>query len=150
MVAVVIVGTLTTGVVAAPDAAADGDGFRRKLFRLVNQTRANHGLHRLRLDNALSKDALAHTRKMIQQDDIYDPYNLAEILSDYQWDDVGADVVGCATTLGRLHKALMNHGPHRAILLNGALRHVGIGVIKNDAQNHCGRGSVWATEIFYG
>jgi uncharacterized protein YkwD len=116
----------------------------------VNQTRANHGLHRLRLDYALSKDALAHTREMVRQDDIYDPYNLAEILSDYQWDDVGADVVGCAITLDRLHEALMNHGPHRAILLNGALRRVGIGVIKNDAQNHCGRGSMWATEIFYG
>jgi uncharacterized protein YkwD len=147
-VAVVIVAMLTMSVVAAP--AADGDGFRRKLLRLVNHSRANHGLQRLRLDSALSNDARAHTRKMIREDRIYDPYNLGDILADYSWDQVGADVVGCAATLGRLHRAFMNHAPHRSILLNRNLRRVGMGVIKNDTQNHCGRGSLWATEIFYG
>ena len=150
VVAVVTIAMLTMSVVSAPGAAADGDGFRRKLLRLVNQTRANHNLNRLRLDRALSNDARAHTRKMVQQDDVYDPYNLSTILSDYPWDDVGADVVGCAQTLGRLHRAFMTHAAHRSILLNRDLRRVGIGVIRNDAQNHCGRGSIWATEIFYG
>ena len=87
---------------------------------------------------------------MVREDQIYDPYNLAAILSDYSWDDVGADVVGCAGTIPRLHRAWMNHDAHRVILLNGNLRRVGIGVVRNDTRNHCGRGSIWATEIFYG
>ena len=36
------------------------------------------------------------------------------------------------------------------ILLHEDLRKVGIGVVVNDRNNRCGRGSFWATEIFYG
>jgi uncharacterized protein YkwD len=150
IVAVVIVAMFILSVADGPVADADGDGYRRKLLRLLNQTRANHGLGALKVDRSLSYDARVHTRKMIREDQVYDPYNLAAILSDYSWDDVGADVVGCAATLPRLHKAWMNHDAHRVILLNSNLRRVGIGAIKNDARNHCGRGSIWATEIFYG
>lgn len=147
VVAVVIVAMFMLSVAQAPVAGA---GSRHKLLRLLNQTRASHDLGLLKIDRSLSYDARVHTRKMIREDQVYDPYNLAAILSDYSWDDVGADVVGCAGTLARLHRAWMNHDTHRAILLNDNLRRVGIGVIRNDARNHCGRGSMWATEIFYG
>ncbi len=39
---------------------------------------------------------------------------------------------------------------HRDILLNPQLRRIGIGVIKVDSQNACGRHWLWATELFYG
>jgi uncharacterized protein YkwD len=149
VIAVLLVATLALSVVEAPVATA-GDGSRQRLLRLVNRTRDNHNLQLLKLDRALSNDARAHTARMIRQDRIYDPSNLADILSDYQWDDVGADVVGCAQTLRRLHRAFMSDAAHRSILLNRNLRRVGIGVIKNDARNRCGRGSFWTTEIFYG
>src|SRR5918995_5280909 len=148
VVAVVIVAMFLLSVAEGPVAGADG--YRQKLLRLLNQTRASHGLGPLKIDRSLSDDARVHTRKMIREDQIYDPYNLAAILSDYSWDDVGADVVGCAATIPRLHKAWMNHDAHRVILLNGNLRRVGIGAVRNDTRNHCGRGSIWATEIFYG
>jgi len=150
VVAVVIVAMFLLSVAEGPVAGADGDGYRQKLLRLLNQTRASHGLGPLKINRSLSDDARAHTRKMIREDQIYDPYNLAAILSDYSWDDVGADVVGCAATIPRLHKAWMNHDAHRVILLNSNLRRVGIGAVRNDTKNHCGRGSIWATEIFYG
>ena len=148
VVAVVIVAMFILSVAEGPVAGADG--YRHKLLRLLNQTRASHGLGPLKIDRSLSDDARVHTRRMIREDQIYDPYNLAAILSDYSWDDVGADVVGCAATIPRLHKAWMNHDAHRVILLNGNLRRVGIGAVRNDTRNHCGRGSIWATEIFYG
>jgi uncharacterized protein YkwD len=148
VVAVVMVAMFILSVAEGPVAGADG--YRQKLLRLLNQTRESHGLRPLKIDRSLSDDARVHTHKMIREDQIYDPYNLAAILSDYSWDDVGADVVGCAATIPRLHKAWMNHDAHRVILLNGNLRRVGIGAVRNDTRNHCGRGSIWATEIFYG
>jgi len=150
---VMVILTLTTmlvlGVVAAPAAQA-GSGHRARLLRMVNATRSNHDLHRLRMDRSLARDAVRHTRRMIDKNAIYDPRNLTRILEDEPWDDVGASVVGCADTLRGLHRAFMHHAAHRVILLNPQLRRIGIGVVKVDSQNACGRHWFWTTELFYG
>jgi hypothetical protein len=44
----------------------------------------------------------------------------------------------------------MRSDVHRGILLHPRLRRVGIGVLRVDEANQCGRGSYWTTEIFYG
>jgi uncharacterized protein YkwD len=137
------------GIVVAPAARA-GTGFRSKVLRMVNATRDAHDLHTLRIDTSLSRDAMRHTRRMIAKDAIYDPRNLTKILQDEPWDDVGASVVGCAGTLRALHRAFMHHAAHRVILLNPQIRRIGIGVIKDDSVNACGRHSFWTTELFYG
>jgi uncharacterized protein YkwD len=139
--------SLVLGV--APAAAAD-DGYRGTLLELVNESRARHDLHPLRFDRSLSRDAKAHTRRMVRRDLIFDPPNLEEVLSPYPYDDLGAAAVGCDTTLRQLHRSLMSSDVHRGILLHPRLRRVGIGVLRMDEANHCGRGSFWATEIFYG
>jgi hypothetical protein len=87
---------------------------------------------------------------MIKNDRIYDPPNLEEILSKYEWNDIGADVVGCGNTLRELHQILMTEAFHRTILLHDEVRRVGIGVYRVHERNRCGRDSFWATEIFYG
>ena len=145
-----MIATLALSVLQAPAAAAAGDGYQRKMLDIVNRTRARHDLRLLKLNRELSRDSLVHTRKMVRNDRIYDPPNLAEILADYEWDDVGADVVGCGHTLKELHDILMTEAFHRSIFLHPDLRRVGIGVLKVDQRNRCGRGSLWATEIFYG
>jgi uncharacterized protein YkwD len=150
MLAVAMIATLALSVFQAPAAAAAGDGYQHKMLDIVNRTRARHDLRLLKLDRELSRDSLVHTRKMVRNDRIYDPPNLAEILADYEWDDVGADVVGCGHTLKELHDILMTEAFHRSIFLNPDLRRVGIGVLEVDERNRCGRGSLWATEIFYG
>jgi hypothetical protein len=147
VLAVVMVATLALSVVQAPVADA---GYQRKMLQIVNRTRARHDLRLLRLDRGLSTDAMAHTRRMIREDRIFDPPNLANILGSYEWDDLGADVVGCGHTLKQLHDILMTESYHRMIFLHPKLRRVGIAVMQNDARNRCGRGSLWATEIFYG
>jgi uncharacterized protein YkwD len=147
--ALAIIAVLAVGVIDAPEAAARG-GFRAKLLRIVNETRVRHGLPRVTLDVSLSRESRIHTRRMISDNRIYDPPNLDEILSQYQWDDLGADVVGCGNTLRQLHRILMSEGFHRRIILHEDLRRVGIGVVRADENNRCGRDSFWATEIFYG
>jgi uncharacterized protein YkwD len=133
----------------APPAHA-GDGYRDTLLELLNDTRARHDLHALRLNRSLARDAKRHTRKMVRQDRIFDPPNLEEILGPYPYDDLGAAAVGCDTTLRALHRSLLRSDVHRGILLHPSLRRVGIGVLRVGDANQCGRGSFWTTEIFYG
>jgi uncharacterized protein YkwD len=150
MTLIVTLTTILTLSVAFAPAARAGSGYRSKLLRMVNATRSSHDLHRVRMDRSLTRDALRHTRRMIDEGAIYDPLNLTRILQDEPWDDVGASVVGCADSLRGLHRAFMHHAAHRDILLNGRVRRIGIGVVKVDSSNACGRHWFWTTELFYG
>jgi hypothetical protein len=150
MTLIVTLTTILTLSVAFAPAARAGSGYRSKLLRMVNATRSSHDLHRVRMDRSLTRDALRHTRRMIDENAIYDPLNLTTILQDEPWDDVGASVVGCADSLRGLHRALMHHAAHRDIILNGRVRWIGIGVVKVDSSNACGRHWFWTTELFYG
>jgi uncharacterized protein YkwD len=140
---------LAIGIVLAP-AASGGTGYRSQVLRMVNATRDHRGLHTLRIDASLSRDAMRHTRRMIADDAIYDPRNLSRILRDEPWNNVGASVVGCADSLRELHRAFMHHAEHRLILLDPQLSRIGIGVIEDDSANACGRHWFWTTELFYG
>ena len=131
----------------SPAAAATG---RMKLLRLINATRDQHDLHLLRLAPSLNDDARRHSRKMIRQGRIFDPRNLDQILANVPWDDLGAATTGCADSLFALRRAWIRSDPHREILLHPKLRRVGIGVIRVDGPNHCGRGALWVTAIYYG
>ena len=140
---------LGIGVVQAPaaDAAA---GHRDELLRLVNASREHNGLRPVELDASLSRAAMRHTRLMLKRDRLFDPPDLREILAPYPWDSVGAAAVGCADTLRALHRAFLGSDVHRSILLHRRVKWVGIGVIRSHEANSCGKGSFWATEIFYG
>lgn len=148
-VTLVVALMLTVGLFQAPAASAEG-GDRLKLLRLLNASREKHGLKTLRPDTSLNTDGMRHTRRMLRRDEIFDPHDLARMLSDEPWEEIGASVVGCASTLKGLHRALMRHRPHREILLHPDTRRVGIGVVKTDTTNACHRGWFWATELFYG
>jgi uncharacterized protein YkwD len=147
---VVTVSAILALAIAFAPVARAGGGLRSKVLRMVNATRDNYDLHTLRIDRSLSRDAMRHTQDMIASNAIYDPSNLARILQNEPWEDVGASVVGCADTLSALHKAFMHEPAHRDILLNRRIRRIGIGVIEVDSANACGRHWLWATELFYG
>ena len=149
-VAVATALTLGLGAVQAPPADAAFGRLEKRLLRIVNRTRGRHDLLPLKMDRSLSRPSEKHTRRMIRQDRLFDPPNLEQILAHENWDDLGADVVGCGNTLGELHRILMTEDFHRTILLHSKLRRVGIGVVAADQRNRCGRGSFWATEILYG
>jgi uncharacterized protein YkwD len=143
--------TLGLGVVAAPAAQASRtDTYRTKLLSILNRTRVHHDLRPVKINLRLSDDALQWSNDMVRKNGIYDPPNLAQLLAPYQWDDVGADVVGCGSTIHEMHKILMTEAFHRSIILHPKLRRVGIGVVRADESNRCGQDSYWATELFYG
>lgn len=150
IIAVATTATLLLGLIQAPAANGAGIEKQRKMLRIVNATRERHDLRLLKLDRQLSRDSLRHTRVMVRKGRIYDPPNLVEILAKYEWDDLGADVVGCGHTLRELHKILMTEALHRSIFLHPDLRRVGMGISRVNERNRCGRGAYWATEIFYG
>ena len=147
---VMLVLALGLGVVAVPTAQASTDAYRRTLLDILNRTRAHHDLRPVKINLRLSDDALHWSNVMIREDRIYDPPNLAQLLAPYSWNDVGADVVGCGTTIHEIHKLFMTEAFHRSIILHPKLRRVGIGVVRADDRNRCGRGSYWATELSYG
>jgi uncharacterized protein YkwD len=143
--------TLLFTLMQAPVADAGSNSrWARKLLRIVNNTRSQHDLRPLKMDRSLNPPSRRHTNKMIDDNRLYDPPNLQQILEGYPYDDLGADVVGCGMTLRQLHRILMSESFHRTILLHRDLRRVGIGVVKARQNNRCGRGSFWATEIMYG
>ena len=139
---------LAFGTASAPDAEALG--YRGRLLKMINATRERHDLRTLRIDRSFSRDAVRHTRRMVEANSVFDPPNLAHFLADEPWEEVGASVSGCAGTLRGLHRAWMRHDAHRVIMLEPKLRRIGIGVIKERSKNICGRGSFWASELFYG
>jgi uncharacterized protein YkwD len=139
--------TMVLWTVLAPEAVA---GYRARVLRMVNATRENRGLHTLRIDASLSRQAMRHTNQMIDRNAIYDPTNLSQLMSGEPWSSIAASVVGCAGTLRGLHRAFMHHAAHREIILNPDLRWIGVGVKKDYARNACGRGWFWGTELFYG
>jgi uncharacterized protein YkwD len=124
--------------------------YRHRLLRLINHSRTSHDVRPLRLNLRLSRDALAHTRKMIRRNRLFDVRNLEDMLAPYDWKVLGGDVVGCGDTLHEMHRQLMKHAFHRKIILNRKFRRIGIGVIKDTGRSVCGRDAFWATEIYYG
>ena len=142
-----LVTIVVLGIVLAPGAEA---GYRARVLRMVNDARVNHDLHLVRIDRSLSRKAMHHTRRMIANGAIYDPTNLIRLLRGEPWTTVGASNAGCAGTLWNLHRALMRSAEHRANILNRDVRRIGIGVIKVNARNACGRHWFWETQLFYG
>jgi uncharacterized protein YkwD len=149
-VVIVLATSLVLFVETASAQTANAIGHRGRLLKMINNVRERHDLRELRIDRSLSRDAVRHTRRMVEANDIFDPANLDTFLSDEPWEVFGASVSGCAGTVRGLHRAWMQHAEHREIMLDRRLRRIGIGVVKVRSQNICGRGSIWGTEMFYG
>lgn len=133
--------------VAGPAAAGSLEG---KLVRLVNRARAVHDLRALKPSDRLSVDAERHTRVMIERGELSHPGNLLQLLKPYDWDRVGASVVGCAGTARMLVRAWLHSEVHRSILLNPQVERIGMGAIRAAGSSACGRDRIWATGIVYG
>jgi uncharacterized protein YkwD len=149
-IAIVIATALMIFLETASAQTANAIGARGKLLKMINNVRERNDLRELRIDRSLSRDAVRHARRMVDANEVFDPANLDAILSDEPWERIGASVSGCAGTVRGVHRAWMRHAAHRDIMLEPRLRRIGIGVITDRSRNICGRGSIWATELFYG
>jgi uncharacterized protein YkwD len=100
---------------------------RDDMFRLVNNSRSSHGVHPLKLSWALSVDALHHSQRMARQDRLFHTTDLYSVVRRYDPNTWGENV-GAAGTLKRMERMFMRSPPHRANILNGAFKRIGVGV----------------------
>ena len=128
---------------AADHASAVTDS-ERKMVRLVNRSRRNHGLSALKISRKLSRKAHRHSVRMARRGYLFEHSCLSCVLnrSGVDW-SIGGENVGYGSTLWRIHRAMMRSTVHRSNILRRGYRRIGIGVVKRG-------GRYWVTEIFYG
>lgn len=156
LVSLAVVITATTMLVAgtAPPAGAQGasPSDASRFVRLINGERTSRGLPALSSHGELAGIAAAHSRRMAASvnDDgaCNDTGGLRHRSSvsrgvDAPWTAL-AENVGylCPADVGDLHQRLMDSASHRTNILDGRMRHVGVGAHR-DAD-----GGLWVTQIF--
>ncbi len=110
---------------------------RDRLLALVNRSRHNHGLPRLRLNIRLSREALRHSRQMARTGAISHTANLSDLIRGVGGTVFGEDV-GKGRAIVGIRDAWLRRPDTRPILLDARFHHVGLGVI------HIG-GFYWVT-----
>ncbi|MDH4113584.1 MAG: CAP domain-containing protein [Actinomycetota bacterium] len=142
LIGVLLAAVLLAAVPVTAGAASSSTEMRRKLLSLTNSARRNNGLRALTLNWRLSRDALAHSRRMAERHTVYHTSNLYRLVKRWRPSTWGENV-GMAGTVRRVHRAFMRSSGHRSNILRGGFSHVGIGVTKSG-------GRIWATVMFYG
>lgn len=122
----------------------------KTMFNLHNQTRANRGLPRLCVHPALQRAARAHSADMIQRD-YFAHGNVGARLHNfgYRWRTYGENIAygsGSAGAPAPIFKSWMNSSGHRANILSGKFREVGIGAVTGTYQGYSGV-TMWTADF---
>lgn len=153
-VLIVLVVAAATLVASARPAVAAGasSADAARFVRLVNGERSGRGLATLSRHGELDGIAVAHSRRMAGDADGDGACNDAGGLRhrdpvsqgiDAPWTALAENVgYWCPADVDRLHRALMDSSSHRANILSGRMRHVGVGAY------HDADGGLWVTQIF--
>jgi uncharacterized protein YkwD len=133
--------TLATVLVLSGAASAS---LRGRMLTLTNRSRRAHGLHALRMDRPLARDAKHHSVRMARRGSLFHSGDVAHYLRHRRWSRWGENVGETQTVnLRSLQRAFMRSPDHRYNILNRSYHRVGIGVERRD-------GRVWVTLDFYG
>jgi len=116
--------------------------FQLEMFRLVNQTRVAHGLHTLRLNSQLSREAWRHSIDMGRRYLLFHTSNVWDLVQPYDARTWGENIA-YAQTLRRVEQLWMQSYEHRVNLLNPAFHAAAIGVVR-------AKGWLWVTLDLYG
>jgi hypothetical protein len=121
-------------------AAADNPGAEADFVNRINAARAANGRGGLAVDAELTAIARRWSQQMANAQRLSHNPNLSkEVTQD--WEKL-AENVGYGQDVAQIHEAFMNSSAHRANILDGALTHVGVGVVVD------GGGQMWVTEVF--
>jgi hypothetical protein len=120
---------------AAADAGSEADFVAR-----VNGARSSRGLGSLATDGELTGIARWWAQRMADDGRLSHNPNLSREVSQ-DWEKL-AENVGFGGDVASIHDAFMNSAAHRANILDGALTHIGVGVVVD------GSGQLWVTEVF--
>jgi uncharacterized protein YkwD len=116
---------------------------QKGLLTLTNADRDSHHRHDLKLDDALSRYATAHSREMANHRSLFHTSNLAGKLHGIHWRVAGENVGFTSGTLDDMETSFMHSPEHKKNILNGSFDHAAIGVVDKN-------GGLWITVIFYG
>jgi uncharacterized protein YkwD len=130
-----LVGGLAVSLITGTPASA-ATTLERGLVTKINASRAVYGLRALPIRSGLTWRAHDHSLSMARQHRLYHS-DLTRVCC---YRSVGENV-GYATTLYRVHRALMNSPAHRANILGTHWDSIGVGVVQSG-------GYLWVTEIF--
>jgi len=157
IIAAAIIGSLfsagTASAATASLTAADNTCYtyktsERSFAKKNNTARANAGIGKLSIDPELSRVAKLHTKEMVNAasgsiggDDLFHSTS-AQLTKRVTggWTLLGENV-GIGSSVSSLHSAFMNSSLHKANMMNGDFKHVGVGVITKGDR-------MWVTVIF--
>jgi uncharacterized protein YkwD len=140
VLAVAVVAFVLLAVGLPVSSASAGAGDEAQFVDLINRARASSGKGGLTTNGELTSIARRWAQHMADDQRLSHNPNLAnEVTQD--WEKL-AENVGFGQDVGQIHDAFMNSAPHRANILDGALTHVGVGVVVD------GSGQMWVTEVF--
>ena len=118
-------------VLAAPAAQAAGarvDRGERAVVRAINAARANHGLARVSSHRRLARAADVHTRNMLAGDFFAHGAFSQRVRRYVSFRSIGETLaMSSRCSARRFVRMWLNSPGHRAILLSGTYRRVGIG-----------------------
>lgn len=137
-----LIALLLTVPAQVADASGRAHRFQGDMLRLVNQTRSAHGLHTVRLNRHLSREAWRHSIAMGHRYLLFHTSGLWDLVRPYGARTWGENIA-YAGTLRRVEQLWMQSYEHRVNLLNPAFRTVGIGVVRI-------KGWLWVTLQLYG
>jgi uncharacterized protein YkwD len=106
----------------------------------MNVARENAGRAKLSLDPEASKVARKHTSEMVTKDFLHHTHSGTLSRRVTRWLILGENV-GVGGSVRSLHRAFMASPAHKANILFGKFRHVGVGVRRS-------AGKMWVTVIF--
>ena len=120
-----------TFATASPAAQAAGpriDGGERAVVRAINRVRHAHGLRGLRSHRRLARAADAHTRSMLRAD-YFSHGAFSQRLRRYvSMRRIGETIAWTTRCSARkVVRMWLNSPPHRAVLLSGGFRRIGVG-----------------------
>ena len=131
-----VLSTLTTLLVlsfaaAAPAAQAGSpriDRGERTVIRAINRARSAHGLRKLRAGRRLARAADAHSRNMLRSD-FFSHGAFAQRVRRYvRSRSIGETIAMTSRCSARaVVRMWLNSSTHRAVLLSGRFRRVGVG-----------------------
>lgn len=126
----------STGLVGAAPASGTTTREARMLAK-INNARVNHGLRPLRVSSDLMSAARAHSRSMAGSLTLFHTSSFSSLCC---WEAMGENV-GEGLSVRGLHRQFMHSPPHRANILAGRMREVGVGIVSAG-------GWLWVTEVF--
>jgi uncharacterized protein YkwD len=120
----------------------DFKGAEKKFAREMNLARSSRSQARMVLDKQLSKVARRHTRAMANAKDLFhsNMTRLGERVT--RWRTLGENV-GMGGSVDSLHRAFMASPGHKANILYGGFRHMGVGTAEKN-------GTLYVTVVFEG